>query len=201
MSRLRSIIAAIATAAVVTGCGGSSTAASLEFDDSAVVEWELVEIDVLSPGRLSARIVLAGQPGPDEIEATTLAVAQSLRDGEGYSTLRIFVYDRVEYSNNRYTLGRLVDEPADSGARSGDYSSHEPVLDVLDRDWTTAPSAAEAALYAAWESISLDIFDADEIPFEDQDEAAYLAAVEATGVAEPELRDAVETVERWISGS
>jgi hypothetical protein len=172
--------------------------------DAAVepIAYQVTELDEIGGDRLNARVVVEGEPTQDEIAAAALAIMNDLRDSNPYSGLTIFLYDRVEFTQGAFTLGRLEDAPggdwsAAFDAPPGQYDAHEQSVDAREKDWSQAPTDAEVELFAAWDDRYWELEEDPDVPFEDQEDQAFADVAESFGISEDEVRDAVDDVSSW----
>lgn len=114
-------------------------------------------------------------------------ISEQYRASHRYSALNIFFYHYREVSGDVASLGVWDDSPYGDWGRAGevepgDYSTHAPNDQTLEKDWSLLPSQTDATLYAAFNSLFYSLAEtSDEYPSDD-DVIALVAEQEGASV-------------------
>lgn len=113
------------------------------------------DVSVGATPRFEYRVVVSGQPTPQQLTLVAEAVFRKAQNERTFSALRIGFYDFAEFVGREYTLGVVDYAPDGDWARvsttePGDYSAMTAKADLPTKDWTKQLTPSEVSVWAAW---------------------------------------------------
>lgn len=140
-----------------------------ELEVATLPSYNVLQVEDISFGntkRLTLHVLVESGVSVAQLEAVAEQLAQEYRKSEKYNALNVGFYDYTELIGHGYSLGYWEDVPygewkrADE-VRSGDYSKHEAVSHLKEKDWSKRPTEDQVAIWAAWQAIVWDLDDED----------------------------------------
>lgn len=120
--------------------------------------FKVVKVQDVSVGgtpRFDYRVVVNGQPTPEQLTRVAAAVFKKAQADQPFSALRVGFYDYPEYADREFTLGVVDYAPDGDWAKAstiepGDYGSMKAKADLPTKDWAKQLTADEVSVWATW---------------------------------------------------
>ena len=126
--------------------------------DEPLPAFKVVKVEDASVGttpRFDYRVVVSGQPTPEQLTRVAEAVFTRAQADQPFSALRIGFYDYPEYADREFTLGQVQYAPGGDFANAstiepGDYKSMKAKAEIPTKDWSKQLTADEVKVWASW---------------------------------------------------
>jgi len=203
------------TAATTTGPGTTTsvpaasptttTMLSATTTSSPIPLYEVVAVEDVSfqAVRLSLWVTVEVGTSRDGVGKVAAALVEAYRSSEEYLALIIFFYHHAELVDDVATLGVWEDVPYGDWGRAADvarddYSQHEAIDKMKEKDWSLLPSPDEVGLYVAYNETLIVMTDSSDSVPSDDDVIAVVASKESATLLEVE--EALDAVLDWMFG-